>query len=574
MTEKPNSRQAADLRLRAELKARDGKTDGQETLPPEEARRVLHELRVHQIELEMQNEELRRTQVELETAWVRYFDLYDLAPVGYFTFSEQGLILQANLTAATLLGVSRAALVKEPVSRFVFREDQDVFYRNRKKLFETDAPQAYELRLVKGDGAQFWARLETTSAQVASGGVVARAVVSDITDRKRAEEERHQRAQELETANASLEESATQLRRLAAELTQAEERERKQLAKILHDHLQQVLVAVQMKMGLLYGRAQNEENARAILEARDLLKGAIRASQSLAADLHPPVLLDGGLMPGLRWLVRRVKEDHGLTVDVTGEDAVNVPEHISILLFQAVRELLLNIVKHAGVDQASVDMDQPDAGSLRVVVKDLGGGFAQNSQTEGFGLFHLRERITFIGGALDVVSAPGQGARVCLTVPFEPTRGLRSASLIPDPVLTAVPSRGGRLATHHLLVVDDHTIVQQGLIELLGKETDFDVIGAAASGEQAIEAVRSLHPDVVLMDISMPGMNGIEATRIIKAEMPEVRVIGLSIHEDVGMRSRMEQAGAVAYCRKSDPVEELIETIRTVTSTSFQQPSR
>src|SRR6266853_644819 len=148
MTEKRNSIQAADLRLRAELRARDAKTDTQETLSPEEARRVLHELRVHQIELEMQNEELRRTQVELEAAWVRYFDLYDLAPVGYFTFSEQGLILQANLTAATLLGVSRGALVKEPVSRFVFREDQDIFYKHRKKLFEAGAPQSYELRLV------------------------------------------------------------------------------------------------------------------------------------------------------------------------------------------------------------------------------------------------------------------------------------------------------------------------------------------------------------------------------------------------------------------------------------------
>src|SRR6267142_1057723 len=379
MTEKPISKQAADLRSRAEHKAKAAETDIQETLSPEDARRVLHELRVHQIELEMQNEELRRTQVELEAAWVRYFDLYDLAPVGYFTFSEQGLILQANLTAASLLGVARGALVKEPVSRFILREDQDIFYRHRRKLFETDAPQAYELRLVKGDGVQFWARLETTSAQVADGGPVARAVVSDITERKRAEEERQQHTVELETANASLEQSTTQLRKLAAELTQAEERERKQLAKILHDHLQQVLVAVQMKMGLLYGRAQNEENARAILEARDLVKEAIRASQSLAADLHPPVLLDGGLMPGLQWLVRRVKEDHGLTVEGTGEDTLDVPEQISILVFQAVRELLLNVVKHASVDRASVDMDQPDAGRLRVVVNDRGSGFTQNS---------------------------------------------------------------------------------------------------------------------------------------------------------------------------------------------------
>ena len=148
-SKKSNSDKAADLRLRAEDKAKGAETEIQESLSPDDARRVFHELRVHQIELEMQNEELRRTQVELEAAWVRYFDLYDLAPVGYFTFSEQGLILQANLTAATLLGVARGDLVKLPVSRFILREDQDTFYRHRRKLFETGKPQACELRLVR-----------------------------------------------------------------------------------------------------------------------------------------------------------------------------------------------------------------------------------------------------------------------------------------------------------------------------------------------------------------------------------------------------------------------------------------
>ena len=155
------------------------------TLSPEEARQVLHELRVHQIELEMQNEELRRIQEELEAARARYFDLYDLAPVGYLTVSEQGLILEANLTAAKMLGVTRGTLVKQPLSRFILPEDQDIHYRRRKQLSETGAPRSWELRLLRKDAGPFWARVEATTAQDADGASLWRAVVSDITESKR-----------------------------------------------------------------------------------------------------------------------------------------------------------------------------------------------------------------------------------------------------------------------------------------------------------------------------------------------------------------------------------------------------
>src|ERR1041385_4402095 len=150
------------LRKRAEALAGEragGMPESLEALSPEAARRALHELRVHQIELEMQNEELRRTQEELEVSRARYFDLYDLAPVGYFTFSEQGVILEANLTAAKLLGVARGALVSQPLSHFVFREDQDIYYLHRKALLETGAPQGWEMRMLRKE-VPFWVRVE------------------------------------------------------------------------------------------------------------------------------------------------------------------------------------------------------------------------------------------------------------------------------------------------------------------------------------------------------------------------------------------------------------------------------
>ncbi|MDZ7616065.1 MAG: PAS domain S-box protein [Patescibacteria group bacterium] len=124
----------------------------------------------------------------MEAGRARYFDLYDLAPVGYCTLSELGLILEANLTAATLLGAARGDLVKQPISRFILKENQDLYYRHRKRLSETGGTQECELRLVKPDGARFWAHLTSTAAQAEDGTPVCRVALSDITDRKRAEE--------------------------------------------------------------------------------------------------------------------------------------------------------------------------------------------------------------------------------------------------------------------------------------------------------------------------------------------------------------------------------------------------
>ena len=196
----PEAHTARLLRRRAESLAAERArqvTEDPETLSPEAARRALHELRVHQIELEMQNEELRRAQEELEISRARYFDLYDLAPVAYLTLSEQGLILEANLTAAKLLGLARGALVRQPFSRFILREDQDIFYLHRKALLETGAPQSCEFRVQRIDAAPLWVRAVATTVEEADGASACRIVVSDITESKRAE-------RMLKTTNAEL----------------------------------------------------------------------------------------------------------------------------------------------------------------------------------------------------------------------------------------------------------------------------------------------------------------------------------------------------------------------------------
>ncbi len=157
----------------------------------EEALRLVHELRVHQIELEMQNEELVRAQAELTATRERYFDLYNLAPVGYVVISHEGRILETNLAGVILLGIPRAALVKQPITNFIFKQDQDVYYLHRRELLATGKAHTCELRMVKADGTAFWVRLTATtqdpstgSGHGTGGAPVTRVVLSDISEQK------------------------------------------------------------------------------------------------------------------------------------------------------------------------------------------------------------------------------------------------------------------------------------------------------------------------------------------------------------------------------------------------------
>jgi PAS domain S-box-containing protein len=184
---------------------------GRETLLPErlaglslaESQQMLHELSVHQIELEMQNDELRRVHVELSSARALYFDLYDLAPVGYCTLNEQGLILHSNLTAATLLGVARGMLIKRSFPSFIVKADQDLYYLHRKQVIASGATQSCELRLLKNDGTTFWAHLTATNA-LDAGAPVIRLVLNDVSKRKRAEEELRKLSLAVEQSSESI----------------------------------------------------------------------------------------------------------------------------------------------------------------------------------------------------------------------------------------------------------------------------------------------------------------------------------------------------------------------------------
>lgn len=191
---------AQALRKMAEATVRSRTRPNLAPLSQKEVQQTVHELQVRQIELEIQNEELRRIQSELDLSRENYFDFYDRAPVGYCTISQTGLILQINLAAAAFLGIDRRDISKRPISNFILKEDQDRFYLLRKQLLTTGAPQSGELRMLKSDSTAFWAHLAATVARDMAGEPLLRFILTDITDRKQQDQLLQEKLAELESA--------------------------------------------------------------------------------------------------------------------------------------------------------------------------------------------------------------------------------------------------------------------------------------------------------------------------------------------------------------------------------------
>ncbi len=396
----------------------------------------------------------------------------------------------------------------------------------------------------------------------------------DITDRKMAQVRLERFAEELERRvterTEELVNSQERLRALASELNLAEQRERKRLAAELHDHLQQLLVLGKLKLGQSRRVAHDMRACTGMLtQVDDVLTEALVYPRTLVAELSPPVLRDHGLAVGLKWLGDYMrKHDLSVAVTVPEENGVRLPEEQEVLLFQSVRELLMNSWKHGGTGHAIVTMVR-QAGALRITVQDQGKGFqraaAETSPdlSSKFGLFSVRERMKALGGSLEVTSAPGLGTRCVLELPLSEQgteRTVTPQSLNP-PAGESRPMvpQDGQI---RILLVDDHEMLRQGLRTVLEAYPDVEVAGEAANGEEAVTLARDMRPEVVVMDINMPTMNGIDATARIKANNPMLRVIGVSVNAGGADHEAMLRAGADALLTKEAAVERLYDAIK------------
>ena len=392
----------------------------------------------------------------------------------------------------------------------------------------------------------------------------------DITERKASEEALRVSNAALASRTAEVEHRVRQLQKLTMEISQTEDRERRRMAEILHDDLQQQLASTKFHLTILNGRAKGDPAQQALIAKLDgMLKDAIQTSRDLSHDLSPATLYTGDMRQTFQTLAEKVKSRHGMTVHVAGDPVHVQSDALKAFLCKAGKELLFNAVKHAEVKAAKVRLRRFGR-YVCLAIADRGRGFDPTAMAEhdGLGLLSIRERIELLGGRMKIRSRIGEGSRFLITVPdgenAVPARRTRHPrrEVQSRPGTTAETVQTVSEGTIHVVIADDHEIVRQGLVGLLGREPDMQLVGEAANGREAVDLAYRMRPDVLIMDVSMPLINGIEATRQIKAHVPEARVIGLSMATDPDTAERMRQAGADAYLCKTDSAEELLAAIR------------
>jgi PAS domain S-box-containing protein len=530
-------------------------------------------LRKQAEELRIANERLRFSEQALRESQERFGGIVNSAMDAMVSVNEEQRIVLFNPAAEQMFGYSALEVIGQPLIRLIperFHRAHEQHIRDYAQTGVTTRRMGSlgQVRGRRASGEEF--PIEASISQiVVSGGRLFTAILRDITERVRNEEAVQELTRTLESKvaerTAQLEHRAHQLQKLTLELSQAEDQERKRLADVLHDDLQQQLAAAKFHLGILTHRIAHDPVQHAMAARIDgMLTDAIEKSRSLSHELSPAVLYQSDLCETFHWLAEQIQAKHGLVVRTHGCRELKVEsDPLKAFLYKAVQELLFNVVKHARVNEASIRTRRLGR-YVSLSVSDRGRGFDphETKETAGFGLFSIRERVELIGGRMKILSAKGRGSKFIITVPDGPMtedRGQKTEDRRDLSSVLGPPSVAHRL---RVMVVDDHEIVREGLASLLGEEADIEVIGEAANGREAVNIASQLKPDVVIMDVAMPLMNGDEAPRQIRGHLPGTRVVALSMYEEDNMIDRMRRAGAESYILKTSPSEELLTAVR------------
>lgn len=384
---------------------------------------------------------------------------------------------------------------------------------------------------------------------------------------------------ELVEINSQLRDTEASLRALSGRILQLQDQERRKLARDLHDTTGQELAVLVMSLRQLANSVNRPgvDLHKPLLDAADLAQKVNDDIRTLSYVLHPPLLDQLGLGSALKWYVEGFSKRSNIQVKlVIPADLRRFSLEKETTLFRVVQEGLTNVLRHAQTDKAEIVVNASGE-DLEVTIKDEGKGLSPDdiqrltSRTEGagksigVGIAGLRERLRQLGGKLEITSAQ-RGTRLTAIVPVDDSQAQRISPLRENAEEHAVApsaqfSANGR---KRILIVDDHDVMRRGLRALIESCSGLEVCGEAGNGAEAVQKARELCPDLIVLDLNMPGSGGLSAANELQKSKSQARILVFTTHLFPGMERMLRSAGCKGFVSKLHAERDLLRGIRTV----------
>ncbi|MBB4824795.1 signal transduction histidine kinase/DNA-binding NarL/FixJ family response regulator [Sporosarcina luteola] len=344
----------------------------------------------------------------------------------------------------------------------------------------------------------------------------------------------HRQNETIRKQNEILEQYMSQIERI----TLAEERNR--LSRELHDTVGHAYTSIIMGMETLRPELSTDMGKQRLDSLLEMGRKSIEEVRRYLHQIESPEQ-SHSLVHSLQKLGDEFQEHAQVDVNFRefGKE-YELSQQAKMALIRCLQESFTNAVRHGHATEITVSLQFGEQ-YTRLEVQDNGRGMEESQQ--GFGMNTMKERAMNLQGQVSVYTKPGDGTLVACTLP-----------------------RQGEMADEliRLLVVDDQPFIRESLQTLLDRYQDLNVAGLAENGEQAIDLCERLQPHVVLMDLDMPSMDGIEATKLIKQQWPNIRVLILTTFQDTEKALNLLRNGADGFLMKSTETLELANTIRLI----------
>lgn len=389
---------------------------------------------------------------------------------------------------------------------------------------------------------------------------------------------------ELVAANEALKSNEQSLRELSARLLQLQDEERRTLARDLHDITGQKLAVQSMALSGVLTKLSASLDA----ESRQSLTESLEWNREIAAEirtlsylLHPPLLDELGLSSAARWYASGFTKRTGIEIDLDiPSDLLRLSPDAEVAIFRVLQESLTNVHRYSGSKKARIQIKVLE-NEIRVEVEDFGHGIQPLKSTTvqssvgslGVGIQGMKERMRQLGGSLEITSGPHRGVLVAARIPLTwetgaASRGSDGREVGAAAVEIGVPANGDRRI--RILIADDHEMLRRGVRNTLQTQPDFEVCAEAVDGRDAIEKIKAIQPDLVILDINMPVLNGLAAVRQILRYSPQTKILVFSVHDSDQTKRDVLSAGAHGFVSKGKDAQDLLRIVREVLKSNRQ----